>query len=114
MQKTVEVIQPVPQERIQERITEQVVDIPLPHIMEEMTKVERSTLQNRCLLRGCAGVDVVQYAFHPARILRAQATRSQVSSRSVETESINGLLAICFGFSVFLDLSSSKSSKTPR
>ena len=35
----------MPQERIQERITEQVVDITLPHIMEEMIKVERSTLQ---------------------------------------------------------------------
>ena len=34
VQKTVEVIQPVPQERIQERITQQVVDVPLPHIME--------------------------------------------------------------------------------
>ena len=34
--KTVEVIQLVPQERIQERIAEQVVDIPLPQIMEEM------------------------------------------------------------------------------
>ena len=45
VQKTVEVIQPVPQERIQERITEQVVDITLPHIMEEMIKVERNTLQ---------------------------------------------------------------------
>ena len=38
-QKTVEVIQLVPQERIQERIAEQVVDIPLPQIMEEMMKV---------------------------------------------------------------------------
>ena len=70
-----EVIQRVSQERIQERITEQVVDIPLPHIMEEMIKVERSTLQNRCVLRCCAGVDVVQYAFHPTRILLAQAIR---------------------------------------
>ena len=34
VQKTVEVIQLVPQECIQERITEQVVDVPLPHIME--------------------------------------------------------------------------------
>ena len=31
VQKSVEVIQPAPQERIQERITEQVADIPLPH-----------------------------------------------------------------------------------
>ena len=31
VQKTVEVIQSVPQERIQGRITEQGVDIPLPH-----------------------------------------------------------------------------------
>ena len=29
VQKTVEVVQLVPQERIQERITEQVVDVPL-------------------------------------------------------------------------------------
>ena len=56
---------------------------------------------NRCVFRGCAGVDLVQYAFHPARILRAQAIRSQVSSRSVGTESINGSPAIFFGFSVF-------------
>ena len=35
----VEVIQLVPQERIQERIAEQVVDIPLPQIMEEMMDV---------------------------------------------------------------------------
>ena len=35
----VEVIQPVPQKRIEERITEQFVDIPLPHIMEEMMEV---------------------------------------------------------------------------
>ena len=39
VQKTVEVIQLVPQERIQERIAEQVVDIPLPQIMEEMMEV---------------------------------------------------------------------------
>ena len=36
VQKTVEVIPLVPQERIQERIAGQVVDIPLPQIMEEM------------------------------------------------------------------------------
>ena len=53
VQKTVEVIQPVSQERIQERITEQLVDVPLPNIMEEMIKVERSTLQNRCVLLLC-------------------------------------------------------------
>ena len=94
MQKTVEVLQPVPQERIQERITEQVVDIPLPRIMEEMMEVERSTWQNRCVLRGCADVDVVRHAFHLAQILRAQAIRSQVSSRSVVTESIDGSLAV--------------------
>ena len=41
-----------PQERIQVRVTEQVVDIPLPHIMEEMMEVERSTWQHRCVLRG--------------------------------------------------------------
>ena len=34
VQKTVEVIQLVPQERIQERITEHVVVVPLPHIMD--------------------------------------------------------------------------------
>ena len=114
VQKTVGVIQLVSQERIQERITEQVVDIPLPHIMEEIVKVKRSTLQNRCVLRCCARVDVVQYAFHPARILRAQAIRSRVSSRSVETECTNGLLAIFSDFPVFLDFSSSKCSKTHR
>ena len=117
VQKTVEVIQPVPQERIQERITEQVVDIPLPHIMEEMIKVVRSTLQNRCVLRCCAGVDVVQYPFHRARILRAQAIRSQVSSRSVETESSNGLLALFFSdfpfFFFFLIFRARKVQKLP-
>ena len=33
VQKTVDVIQLVPQERIQERITEQVVHIPLPQVV---------------------------------------------------------------------------------
>ena len=73
---------------------EQVVDIPLPHIMEEMMEVERSTWQNRCVLRGCASVDVVRHAFHLVQILRAQAIRSQVSSCSVETESTDGSHAV--------------------
>ena len=50
VQKTVEVIQPVLQERIQDRITEQGVDVPLPHIMEEMMEVERNTWQNSLCL----------------------------------------------------------------
>ena len=103
----------MPQERIQEPITEQVVDIPLPHIMEEMMEVERSTWQNHCVLRGCAGVDVVRPAFHLAQILRAQAIRSQVSSRSVVTESINGSLAVFLDSSdFFFDFSSSEKFKT--
>ena len=40
----------------------------------------RSSWQNRCVLRSCAGVDVMRHAFHLAQILRAQATRSHVSS----------------------------------
>ena len=44
----------------------------------------RSTWQSRCVLRGCVGVGVMQHAYHLAQILRAQATRSQVSSRSVQ------------------------------
>ena len=50
VQKTVEVIQLVPQERIQERIAEQFVDIPLPHIMEEIDGISADiprTRQNR-------------------------------------------------------------------
>ena len=39
-------------------------------------EVERSSWQNRCVLRSCAGVDVVRHAFHLAGILRAQAIRS--------------------------------------
>ena len=39
VQKTVEVNQLLPHERIQERIAEQVVVIPLPQFMEEMVEV---------------------------------------------------------------------------
>ena len=91
-----EVIQLVPQKRVEERITEQVVVIPLPHIMDEMMEVERSTWQDRCVLRGCVSVDVVRHAFHLAQILRTQSIRSQVSSRSATNESIDGSLS---GFS---------------
>ena len=62
-------------------------------------EVERNTWQNLCVLRGCAGVDLVRHTFHLSQILRAQAIRSQVSSRSVETESINGSLAVFSDFS---------------
>ena len=61
-------------------------------------EVERNTWPNRCVLRGCAGLDLVRHTFHLAQILRAQAIRSQVSSRSVETESINGSLAVFSDF----------------
>ena len=54
-------------------------------------EVERNTWQNRYVLRGCAGVDLVRHIFHFAQILRAQAIRSQVSSRSVVTESTEGM-----------------------
>ena len=47
----------------------------------------RSTWQNRCVLCGCASVGIMRHAFHLAQILRAQATRSQVSSRSLVTAS---------------------------
>ena len=114
VQKTVEMIQLVSQERIQERITEQGVDVPLPHIMEEMMEVERNTWQNRYVLRGCAGVDFVWHTFHFAQILRTQAIRSHVSSRSVETESIHGSLAFFRIFRILVFFLSLKSSKTPR
>ena len=86
--KTVEVTQLVPQERIQERIAEQVVDIPLPQIMEEM--LFSSTYASESYGRTDRGrlhspdsggnfrVGVMRHAFHLAQILRAQATRSQV------------------------------------
>ena len=54
----------------------------------------RSTWQSRCVLRGCVGVGVMRHAYHLAQILRAQATRSQVSSRSVVTESICSLVRL--------------------
>ena len=90
VQKTVEVIQLVPQERIQERIAEQVVDIPLPQIMEEM--LFSSTYASESYGRTDRGrlhspdsggnfrVCVIRHAFHLAQILRAHDTRSQVSS----------------------------------
>ena len=77
-----------------------------------MMEVERSSWLNRCVLRGCAGVDVVRHAFHLAQILRAQAIRSQVSSRSVVTESIHGSLAVFPDSPNFLDFSSSEKFKT--
>ena len=66
----------------------------------------------RCVLRGCAGVDVVRHPFHVAQILRAQAIRSQVSSRSVVTGSINLSLAVFPDSPDFLDFSSSEKFKT--
>ena len=83
----------MPQERIQGR-SHRKPWISLCHTMEEMMEVERNTWQNRYVLRGCAGVDLVRHTFHLAQILRAQAIRSQVSSRSVVTESINGSFAV--------------------
>ena len=49
VQKTVEVIQLVFHEGIQERIAEQVVDIPLPQIMEEMMGLQSSVAPRRPL-----------------------------------------------------------------
>ena len=46
-QKCVQVIQLAPQERIRERIPEQVVDAPLPQIMEEMMEVVLFTPRTR-------------------------------------------------------------------
>ena len=43
--------------------------------------------QSRCVWCDCVGVGVVRHAYHLAQILRAQATRSEVSSRSIVTES---------------------------
>ena len=89
---TVEVIQLVPQERIQERIAEQDVDIPLPQIMEEMMEVvlfsttyasESYSGTDRGRLHspdsgGNFRVGVMLHAFHLAQILRAHDSRSQV------------------------------------
>ena len=50
-------------------------------------EVEKSTWQNRCVLRYCASVDVMRHAFHPARILRAQAIRSKWLTRLGRRES---------------------------
>ena len=92
-EETVEVIQLVPQERIQERIAEQVVDIPLPQIMEEIlfssTYASESygrTDRGRLLSSDSGGnfrVGVIRHAFHLAQILRAHATHSQVSSSAL-------------------------------
>ena len=149
VQKTVEVIQLVPQECIQERIAEQVVDIPLPQIMEEMlfSSTNASESYGRTH-RGCIQspgsggnfrVCVIRHAFRLAHILRAHATRSQVSScfsllswdRAVRRtlkpvtpleplmesshSAVTVLLAVFLDFpDFFLDFSSSKSSKLPR
>ena len=77
-----EVTQLVPQERIQERIADQVVDIPLPQIMEEMllsstyaSESYRRTDRGRLRCPDSGGnfrVDVIWHAFHLAQILRAQ------------------------------------------
>ena len=51
---------------------------------------EKSTWQSRCcVLRDCVGVGVMRHAYHVAQILRAQATHSQASSRSVVTSGRN-------------------------
>ena len=83
-----EVILLVSQERIQERIAEQVVEIPLPQIMEEM--LFSSTYASESFGRTDRGrlhspdsggnfrVGVIRHALHLAQILRAHATRSQV------------------------------------
>ena len=47
----------------------------------------RSTWQSRCVLCGCVGVGVMRHAYQLAQILRAQATSSPVSSRSLVTAS---------------------------
>ena len=107
-------IQLVPQKRVEERITEQVVDITLPHIMDEMMEVERSTWQDRCVLRSCTGADVVRHAFHLAQILRPLAIRFQVSSRSVVTESNDGSLPVFLDSPDFWIFPARKSSKLPR
>ena len=80
----------LPKERIQERIVEQVVDIPLPQIMEEMLFSSTYALESygrtdRGRLHspdsgGNFRVGVIRHAFHLEQILRAHATRSQVSS----------------------------------
>ena len=49
----------------------------------------KSTWQTRCVLLGSRGVGDMRYAYQLAQILRAQDTRSHVSSSSVLTESIS-------------------------
>ena len=44
-------------------------------------------LFSHCVLCGWVGIGVVRHTYRLAQILRARATRSQVSSRSVTTES---------------------------
>ena len=89
VQKTVEVIQLVPQERIQERIAEQVVDIPLPQIMEEMLfsftyasesygRTDRGRLHSPDSGENFP-VGVIRHAFHLADSA-CSGHRSQVSS----------------------------------
>ena len=67
------------------------MDFLLPQIMEDMMEVVLfipCTRQNRTVEQivdsgGNLRVGVMRHAFHLAQILRAQATRSHVSSRSV-------------------------------
>ena len=54
----------------------------------------------------------MRHPFHLAQILRPQAIRSQVSSRSVVTESIDGSLAVFPDSPDFLDFSSSEKFST--
>ena len=83
--------------------------------MEVMMEGGGGTLQNRCVLRGCAGVDVVQYAFHPARgfcVLRPSVPKCPPAQSDLSP--LTGFLQLFFGFSVFWIFLSSKSSKTLR
>ena len=43
----VEVVKVIPQERISERIVEQIVDVPVPQIMEEIVEVVQIIPQER-------------------------------------------------------------------
>ena len=95
-----EVIQLVPQERIQERIAEQVVDIPLPQIMEETlfsstyaSESYRRTDRGRLHSPVSGGVCVIRHAFRLAQILRAHDTRSQVSSCFSHQMAPSGVIA---------------------
>ena len=112
VQKTVEVVQPVPQERIQERIREQGVDIPLPHHGGNDGSGEKYLAKSLCfvavlVLTSCG----ILSTWHRFCVLR-----SSVSKCPPALSKLSPLKARLQFFRIFefWDFLSSKSSKTPR